>query len=258
MYGTIIGDLAGSIYEFDQTKGIKPVKMNKVIEDNAFFSDDSIETIAILDAVLSSKSYEEALKEYYFKFKDYKPDFKPYFKYPFSPGFIKWVKGNSTGTSIGNGALMRVSPIPMLIDDRNEMFMHVNQATSTSHNSKEALNAASNLANIIYMAREGWSKYDILEWNGFNLDYQPFEKFNTTCDETLQNCITQALKASSFEDAMERTLYMGGDTDTNCAIVGSMAESLYGIPDYLIEEANKKIPKEFVKTLSKGYKRINH
>ena len=38
MYGAVIGDLAGSIYEYDQLKKIKPIKMDKVIPDNAFYS----------------------------------------------------------------------------------------------------------------------------------------------------------------------------------------------------------------------------
>ena len=36
MYGAVIGDLAGSIYEYDQLKKIKPIKMDKVIPDMLF------------------------------------------------------------------------------------------------------------------------------------------------------------------------------------------------------------------------------
>ena len=258
MYGAIIGDLAGSIYEFDQTKGIKNIKMNKVIEDNAFFSDDTIETMAVLDALLKDDyTYEQALIDYYNRFKEYKSNFKPYFKNPFSPGFIKWAKGDNLGTSKGNGALMRISPIPMIIDDELEMYLNTDLCTKTSHDSKEALDAASTVASIIYKARQGWSKYDIAEWQGLELEYIPFTKFNTTCEETLPNCLNALFEATSFEDAIERTLYMGGDTDTNCCIVGSMAEPLYGIPNNLIEEANKKIPEDFQKLLKKGYKIVN-
>ena len=53
MYGAVIGDLAGSIYEYDQLKKIKPIKMDKVIPDNAFYSDDTILTVAIGDAILN-------------------------------------------------------------------------------------------------------------------------------------------------------------------------------------------------------------
>ena len=44
---------------------------------------------------------------------------------------------------------------------------------------------------------------------------------------------------------------MGGDTDTNCSIVGSMAEAMYGIDSELIEKVNEKIPQKFVKILSR-------
>ena len=44
---------------------------------------------------------------------------------------------------------------------------------------------------------------------------------------------------------------MGGDTDTDCAIVGSMVEAMYGIDSELIEKVNEKIPQKFVKILSR-------
>ena len=59
MWGAIIGDLAGSIYEFDQTKKVTPVTVNNIIEDSSFYSDDTILTIAILDAYLNDKDYEK-------------------------------------------------------------------------------------------------------------------------------------------------------------------------------------------------------
>ena len=40
MWGAIIGDLAGSIYEYEQTREIKSIKTDKIIPDEAFFSDD--------------------------------------------------------------------------------------------------------------------------------------------------------------------------------------------------------------------------
>lgn len=70
MYGAIIGDLAGSIYEFEQVRCIKPIKMGKIIEDNAFFSDDTILTIAVLEAILNNQDYEKYLKLYVKKYKE--------------------------------------------------------------------------------------------------------------------------------------------------------------------------------------------
>ena len=65
MFGAIIGDLAGSIYEFEQIKNCKPVKVDKIIETNSFFSDDTILTVAIADAILNNVDYATKLKECY-------------------------------------------------------------------------------------------------------------------------------------------------------------------------------------------------
>ena len=37
MYGAIIGDLAGSIYEFEQSKEVHNVEIKNIIEDNSFY-----------------------------------------------------------------------------------------------------------------------------------------------------------------------------------------------------------------------------
>lgn len=111
MWGAIIGDLAGSIYEYDQIKEIKGVNPINIIPDNAFFSDDTILTIAISEAAQKNEDYGKYLKKHGNLYKEYKPDFKPYFKTSFSPGFIKCCNSSKNGNSIGNGAMMRISPI---------------------------------------------------------------------------------------------------------------------------------------------------
>lgn len=52
MWGAIIGDLAGSIYEYDQLKKVKPIHgIDTLITEKSFFSDDTILTVAVLDAI---------------------------------------------------------------------------------------------------------------------------------------------------------------------------------------------------------------
>ena len=83
MYGAIIGDLAGSIYEFEQVNNIHTINIDKIIDDKCFYSDDTILTIAILDAILHDKNYDAYLRKYIAEYENYKPDFKPYFKSSF-------------------------------------------------------------------------------------------------------------------------------------------------------------------------------
>ena len=251
MYGAIIGDLAGSIYEYDQLGHVHSIQMKKLIEDNAFYSDDTILTIAILDAVKGDKNYDKYLRQYIDEFKEYKPNFTPYFKSSFSPNLMKWSKSNSIGTSHGNGAMMRISPIGYMFDNEKDIIEESLMATKPSHNSQEAIKSATTIALMIYYFRKGYSKEEVYKIMNLNINYNPFTKFNTTCEETIGNCLYSLYISNNFEESIRNTLLMGGDTDTNCAIVGSLAEALYGIDENIINEVNNKIPERFIRVLKK-------
>ena len=132
MFGAIIGDLAGSIYEYDQLKEIKHVVMNQIIENKSFYSDDTILTVAILDAILNNRDYSYYLKKYILEYENYKPDFKPYFKTPFSLGTMKWAKSDTIGESFGNGAMMRISPVGYLFNTEKDVIEKAYLATAVS------------------------------------------------------------------------------------------------------------------------------
>ena len=255
MYGAIIGDLAGSIYEFEQTKSITNISIDSIIENNAFYSDDTILTIAIADAILNDRDYEKYLRYYIKKYSSYRPDFEPYFKTTFSPNLMKWSISDIVGQSAGNGAMMRISPIGFMFDSEKEVIENAKLATIPSHNSEEAINAATKIALIIFYLRKGLSKEEIYSKLKIELKYEPFKKFNITCSETIDNCLYVFYHSTGFEDAIRKVLYLGGDTDTNACIVGSMAEAAYGINDDLIEIVNKKIPSDFKKVLLKSRKK---
>lgn len=253
MYGAIIGDLAGSIYEFEQLKKIKPVEIDKLIGDKSFFSDDTILTIAILDAINnSSLNYDKYIRDYISRYEDYKPNFSPYFRTSFSPRLIKWSRDNCIGDSNGNGAMMRISPVGFMFDNEKDVILNARLATIPSHNTDEAISCATVIALIIFYLRSGMNITDIYKKLNIDVEYIPFKKFNTTCYETIGNCLYALYNSDSFFDAIRRVLLMGGDTDTNACIVGSMAEALYGVDDELRVEASKKIPKEFVKVLERS------
>jgi len=253
MWGAIIGDLAGSIYEFEQINKIKSINTNQIIPDKGFFSDDTILTIAIAESIQTDKDYEKHLKKYGKLYEDYKPNHKPYFKTSFSPGFIKWCNSNEIGSSIGNGAMMRISPVGFLFDNEKEVKENARLATIPSHNSKEAIVYSTLVALIIFYARNNMPKDEILKKLNINLRYKPFEKFNSTCSQTFDNCIFAAFNSNSFEESIYKVLSYGGDTDTNACIVGSMAEALYGIDTKLIQKAKQYIPDDFIRILNNAY-----
>ena len=109
---------------------------------------------------------------------------------------------------------------------------------------------------MIFYFRKGYSKNDVFNKLNLKVEYKPFSKFNYTCKDTLGNILYVIYNSNSFDDAIRNTLLMGGDTDTNCTIVGSVMEAIYGVSDELKESANKKLPNSFVKILECGYKNV--
>ena len=95
MYGAIIGDIAGSIYEYDEfmnsekgiinlEKRLEILSNTDLIDENCFYSDDTILTIAILDSILNNSGYEDKLKEYGLRYGTEKLNKPNYFEYMFS------------------------------------------------------------------------------------------------------------------------------------------------------------------------------
>ena len=256
MLGNIIGDLAGSIYEFEQTINCHPISIKNLIADNAFFSDDTILTIAIIDAILSHDSYEKKIREYEQKYNDKIPSFRPYFKTMFSPNFVRWAESNYVGVSHGNGAMMRVAPIGFMFDTEKEVVENAMLATIPSHNSDSAIKSAQTVALIIFYARQGFSKDEIISRLNLKISKPIVQKFNYTCEDTIDICLYSFFNSNSFEESIKTAISFGGDTDTNACIVGGMAEAMWGIEDKLKQKAIKFLPKNFKDILIKAYKKI--
>lgn len=256
MLGAIIGDLAGSIYEYDQIKNHKTIRVRDIIEDGAFISDDTILTIAIVDAIINKVDYEQKLKEYALQYCNKIPPNIPYFDTMFSPNFITWAKGNSQGVSRGNGAMMRISPVGYLFNTEEEIVKNAYLATIPSHNTEEAINCAKTIALIVFYARNGYAKEEIIQKLNLNIVKPKITKFNYTCMDTIDLCLYSLFNSNSFEESIRLAISFGGDTDTNACIVGSMAEAMYGIDDKLKQKALSLLPNEFKTILSKCYEYV--
>jgi ADP-ribosylglycohydrolase len=258
MWGAVIGDIAGSIYERAQHRKVSPVVMVDLITPTSYYSDDTILTIAIYDAILNNADYGDALRAYGRKFMHYWPN-SPNLavqvpRGAFSQGFTSWVNGETDGKSMGNGAMMRISGVGKMFSSEKDVLENARLATIPSHNSQSAVECAQKVALTIFYARMGMTKEWIRRKLGFEvIEFRPFERFNRTCNETITNCMYALFESVNFEDAVRHVIGFGGDTDTNGAIVGAMAEALYGVPEYLVRQARKKIPKEFSQLLDLAY-----
>ncbi len=273
MYGAIIGDLAGSLYEYsefiDAKNGIINLKRRQMVKDkpllneNCFFSDDTILTIAVLESILAKIPFEDNLKKYALQYQDLKPATSKYFAGMFSPRFIKWCHGALLSPSYGNGAAMRISPVAYLYNDMKTINKMVLQVTKPSHNHKEALKGALALAEAIYLARLKTKASDIKVYlekkYKYDLNYdlsqlQVNNTFDSTAKVTVPQSLFLALEAHSFEEALKNALSIGGDSDTIACMTGALAEALFEIPPALLNESQKFLPHDFQKILTRGYR----
>ena len=150
--------------------------------------------------------------------------------------------------------MMRIAPVGYLFNSLEDVEKHSRLATIPSHNSKEAIDCATIIAKIIFLARKGYSKEEIIDKLDITLYEKEIKKFNYTCSNTIDICLYALFTTNNFEDAIKKVLSYGGDTDTNACIVGGMAEAMYGLDEYYIKEVDKKIPEEFKKVLKRVYK----
>ena len=277
MLGAIIGDLAGTKYEYqefsDWKNGVINLERRKeildlnepLLTDKSFVSDDSILTIAIAEAILNKEDYGEVLKRYGIKYGNKPLEREGFLKNAFSPGFIKWAnaEGVENRKSNGNGSSMRVSPIAYLFDDIETVEKEAKKQAIPTHNEEEAIKGAMCLAGTIFFARKKKSKKEIFKYvtekYGYNLEYnleelQRKNKFNGTSKVTVPQAIYVFLLSNSFEDSLRKAISIGGDTDTIACMVGGISEGYYGIPKSLRNKALELLPEELRVVLINTYK----
>lgn len=273
MLGNIIGDVAGSYIEVLEIDAIKTEEKKRKYEDRIKIldkniplfndkcscTDDSNLTCAIADAVMNNKDYKKTLKEY--ALNDIKQGLDKYGRNRYGSGFISWVMGENEGNSYGNGAAMRIAPIGYIFNDLDTIKKHVRLATIPSHNNEEAIKGAEIVAITILLARNKYTKEEIkkyIEDNYCRLDFeleklQKNYKFSSKCSNTVPQALYCFLISNNFEDAIRKSISIGGDSDTIACIVGGISEAFYGIPKYIKDEIQKFIPEHIKCILNQFY-----
>jgi len=102
MIGAIAGDIIGSVYENFRTKRKDFTLFTRV----STFTDDSVLTIAVADAILTDRNYGRAIKSYA----------RRHPMRGYGPRFLRWMvtPGYAPYNSFGNGSAMRVIHIGFL------------------------------------------------------------------------------------------------------------------------------------------------
>lgn len=212
MIGSIIGNIVGSNYEFDNIK----TKEFSLFQSRQEYTDDSILTFATANWLMNGGE----CGNYYLKYALENP-------YPmgsYGTGFIQWVHLASRGTmrpynSYGNGSAMRVGPVGWACSSKEKVLQKAKESAECTHNHPEGIKGAQTTALCIFMARRGDKKEMIHD----AISCEFGDNLNISIDEirgryswsgldgagdggTCQGCVPQtivyALEANSLEDAI--------------------------------------------------------
>ncbi len=256
MLGAIIGDIVGSRWEFNPTNDYNFEWLSP--ENN--FTDDTICTVAIADALVQV-SYDYKL--YLYKWCNYFPC--PMGGYGGS--FGKWVTSSCPKPygSYGNGSAMRVSPIGWWYRDRDNMLEAAAATAMPTHNHPEGIKGAQTVALAIFTAlkyKKDAPKHvdeivkECVEFSGYDINFSKSDVMNKF-DETCQGTVPVALKiisiSENFEDAVRLAVSLGADADTLGAIVGSIAEAIWGIPPKISWRIEQMLPEDIIMVIYSFY-----
>ncbi len=252
MIGAIIGDIVGSRWEFNPTNDYD----FEWLSDENSFTDDTICTVAVADALLKGRDSGESIHEWCNRY--------PHPMGGYGGRFAQWVRSDNPQpyNSFGNGAAMRVSSVAWAANDLEFKYLlkMAEEAAACSHNHPEGIKGAQTVALAIQYGIELPSYHpnftqehvkELVEscakYAGYDINIKKEDVINRF-DETCQGTVPVALwiigNSISFEDAIRKAVSLGADADTLGAIVGSIAEAIWGIPKEMQLEIMHYLPSD--------------
>ena len=252
MFGAILGDMVGAPYEFDRGEKTKEFEF---WNPRCQFTDDSVMTIAIADALIyaGTEATENEIKKAVIEaMQDWGH------RYPnagYGGRFRGWLKEKNPMPykSWGNGSAMRVSAVGWLYDSMERTREVARWTAEVTHNHPEGIKGAEATASAIFLARNGADKDEIKHYVIDNFHYdlsrtceeiRPSYHHVESCQETVPEAITAFLEGEDFEDVIRIAVSLGGDCDTLTCIAGGIAEAFYGIPMMMEAEVKSRLTDE--------------
>ncbi len=246
--GVIAGDVIGSVYEWNNVKQID----FPLFTEQSTFTDDTVLTIAVADAILHGKDFGATIWEYGRK-------------YPgrgYGGRFKKWLASEDPQPyeSFGNGSAMRASAVGLAYNDPEQILNIARKSAEVTHDHPEGIKGAQAIAMAIFLARTGQSKEQIKEYIShtfaYNLDFtldsiRDTYMFDVTCQGSVPQSIVAFLESTDYENAIRLAISIGGDSDTMACMAGGIASAFYKvIPAEILDFVRAKLPEEYISILN--------
>ncbi len=248
MLGAILGDMAGSRFEWHPLPKDADPWQFPLLTKECRPTDDTAMTLAVARAIricnasLDGKILTEALIDSMHDFGSRYPDAG------YGASFKKWLTARSRlpYNSFGNGSAMRVSPAGWAWDTLEETQRGAALTASVTHNHVHGIAGACAVASAIFLARTGSTKQEIraileqtyhYDLSRTLTEIQPSCSFDVSCQISVPQAVTAFLESSCCEEAIRLAIWLGADADTQGAIAGGIAEAMFGMPEELRHKA---------------------
>ena len=253
MYGAILGDIIGSIYEHNNAG----TRVFPLFSDRCFFTDDSICTVAVAESIMDGDDPAASLRKWGRRYDDPKRGY--------GDRFHDWLQDKTMGPygSWGNGAAMRISPAGFLAKTPEDALDHAKIITNITHNHPESVRAASAVSLAIYMGLTGVDLMRACSMTAAYFDYptltDPIEEihernfFDVSAKGTVPPALACVFAARNWEEAIRNAIYIGGDSDTIACIAGGVAEAFFGIPPAILERGRAMLPDDMRTVMDRMY-----
>ena len=224
MYGAILGDIVGSPCEFDCNN--YKAKDFPLFSRHSDFTDDTVMTLAVAKALLSSRGQDDAAIKVALV-REMQRLGRAYPDRGYGTHFGGWLYEDDPQPyqSYGNGSAMRVSSAAWLAKDMAESLHLARLTAQVTHDHPEGIKGAQATASAIFLARTGHDKAEIKAYVerefGYDLsrccdEIRPTYHHVERCQETVPQAITAFLESCDFEDALRTAVSLGGDSDIDC------------------------------------------
>ena len=238
MLGVIAGDIIGSVYEFKKNV---PYQFMPLFHEKAKITDDTVCSIAVMDALMSDAEPAQALRFWCRK----------YFHIGgWGKRYVQWLasKNPQPYGSAGNGSAMRIASVGWVANSEDEVFSFSDRVTQVTHNHPEGIAAARATSLAVFLARKGHNQQFIKERLSefYDLDFYTRDIIATyerteLAKDSVPQAIACALESTSLEDAIRRAVSLGGDADTQAAIAGGIAEGLFGFDEAFLSQVKMRL-----------------
>ena len=255
MMGAIAGDIIGSVYEFGRTKS----KEFPLFGPASAFTDDSVLTVAVAQAILTDGDYRRSALDFGRRYPDagYGGLFRNWLNSPDPKPYNSW----------GNGSAMRASPVGFAFDSVEDVLREAKRSAEFTHDHPEGIKGAQATALAVFLARTEWDKdlirSEVSSRFGYDLDrtiddIRPGYGFDESCQRTVPEAIIAFLESDSYEDAIRNAISLGGDSDTLACIAGGIAEAYYGpLPGVITEQVKGILPADLWRVVEEFYTKFH-